>query len=80
MGLYAKRDELKARIKDYLTAHDLSSLDSTSKDYIGKVSIQNRTKLDEDKMREDGIDVDKYKIKTVVKTFSIKKNLKNKKV
>lgn len=80
LDLYAKRDELKARIKDYLTAHDLSSLDSTSKDFIGKVSTQNRTKLDEDKMREDGIDVDKYKVKTVVKTFSIKKNLKNKKV
>lgn len=79
VSLYAQRDELKARIKDYLTAHNLSSLDSTSKDFIGKVSTQNRTKLDEDRMREDGIDVDKYKVKTIVKTFSIKKNLKNKK-
>lgn len=79
VNLYAQRDELKARIKDYLTAHNLSSLNSTSKDFIGKVSIQNRTKLDEDRMREDGIDVDKYKVKTIVKTFSIKKNLKNKK-
>ena len=79
MELYTQRDELKARIKDYVVSHNLSALDSTSKVFVGKVSSQTRSKLDEDAMRDDGIDVDKYKVKTTVKTFSIKKNLKNKK-
>lgn len=75
--LYAQRDELKARIKDYLVSHSLNSLNSTSGGFVGKVSSQTRTKLDEDRMRDDGIDVDEYRIKTTVKTFTIKKNLKN---
>jgi hypothetical protein len=60
-------------------AHELNSLDSTNGTFVGKVGTQNRTKLDEDAMRADGIDIEKYRIKTTVKTFSIKKNLKNKK-
>lgn len=75
--LYVQRDELKARIKDYLTSHNLGSLGSTSKDFIGKVSTQVRTSFDESLMREDGLDVDKYKVQKAVKSFSIKKNLKN---
>lgn len=77
VDLYTERDVLKGKIKDYLTTHGLASLDSTSRDFIGKVGSQTRSKLDEDAMRDDGIDVEKYRIKTVTKTFSIKKNLKN---
>lgn len=77
--LYAQRDVLKDRIKSYLMAHKLNSLDSTNGTFIGKVGTQTRSKLDEDAMRADGIDIEKYRIKTTVKTFSIKKNLKSKK-
>jgi hypothetical protein len=76
VDLYAIRDELKARIKDYLTAHNLNSLSSTSEGFVGKVGTQTRSSFDEDQMMLDGIDVEKYKVKKTVKTFSIKKNLK----
>jgi hypothetical protein len=76
LSLYVQRDDLKARIKDYLTAHGLSTLDSTSGNYVGKVTNQTRVKFDEDLMIEDGIDVNKYKVKTVTKSFTVKKNTK----
>lgn len=76
LGLYVQRDALRARIKDYLIAHKLSSLDSTSGGYTGKVINQPRTKFNEDLMNEDGIDVSKYKTKSITKSFTVKKNTK----
>lgn len=76
LELYNKRDLLKEHIKSYLSAHKLNSLSSTNGTFIGKIGTQNRTKFDEDAMYKDGIDVNKYKVKSEVKTFSIKKNLR----
>lgn len=76
LELYNERDLLKDCIKSYLSAHKLNSLCSTNGTFIGKIGTQNRTKFDEAAMRKDGIDVDKYKVKSEVKTFSIKKSLR----
>ena len=72
--LYTLRDTLKNRIKTYLTVHGLNSLNSTDGAYICKIGTQSRSKFDEDAMRTDGIDIDKYKVKSEVKTCSIKKS------
>lgn len=69
---YAKRDVMKDKLKDYMTAHKLSSLVSESGDFGCKLEIQHRTSFDEDLMRFDGIDVSKYKKTKEVEYFKVK--------
>ena len=73
-ALYDERDYLKVRLKDYLECHSLSSLEGDTENG-GKVviGVQNRKELDEEAMRNDGIDVDKYRIVKQSKTFSYRK-------
>lgn len=73
-GLYDEREMLKTDLKDYLTVNQLSALETT--DGGCRISISTRTTkvLDEKKMKEDGIDVDAYRIERVSKSLTVKNN------
>ena len=70
---YDLREDLKARLKDYMDANDLKSIDAAETEGVRMVlSGQTRSSWDEAAMVRDGIDVDKYKKTKLVKTCSLK--------
>lgn len=69
---YAERKRIDARLKDYLTCHELGSVESASKGYRAVISVTTRREFDEDRMRADGVDPAKYKTVKEIKTFTIK--------
>ena len=73
-NLYDERERLKASLRAYLECHSLSSLGDGG-EYEGTVvlGVQNRKEWDEEAMKKDGIDPNKYKVIKQVKTFSYKK-------
>lgn len=68
---YARRDELKEEIKDYLVSHDLNSLEVG--DFKGIITTSTRKSISKTKLMEAGIDPDKYSTETVSKSFTIKR-------
>lgn len=69
---YDAREELKASIKEYMTAHDLTALEGTARSCKATLSTTTKTKLDELAMEKDGIDLEKYRKTTVSKTMRLK--------
>lgn len=69
---YDAREALKTQIKEYMEAHELSSLDDTGAGTKAVLSEQVRKSLDERAMEKDGIDLDKYRIRKTVKIFKLK--------
>lgn len=69
---YDAREALKGRIKDYMEAHSLSMLSDTCMGCKVVLSEQVRKSLDEKAMEADGIDLEKYRIRKIVKTFKLK--------
>lgn len=69
---YDERKRIDAKLKDYLSCHDLKVANSTSGEYRAVLSISTRREFDEDLMRADGIDPAKYKTVKEIKTFTIK--------
>lgn len=76
--LYDFRDSLKARIKDYQSTHNISSIESTSGEYYSTMTKRPYTKWNEAQMVKDGIDVKKYKSVTVSEFVSIRKKMTSK--
>jgi len=70
--LYEFRENLKAMIRDYQVTHRLSTIDSTSGEYYAQMTVRPNTKWDEAAMIRDGIDPDRYKIKTSTEFVTIK--------
>lgn len=69
---YDARETLKTRIKEYMEAHELSSLDDTGSGTKAVLSEQVRKSLDERSMEKDGIDLEKYRIRKTIKIFKLK--------
>ena len=66
---YDTQAELKEQIKDYMNAHNLTALTGPTTGCTAKMSITDKTKLDELAMEKDGIDLDKYRVKSITKTL-----------
>lgn len=70
--LYDAREALKGQLKDYMEAHELSTIDDSGEGAKVVLAEQVRKSLDEAAMEKDGIDLDKYRIRKTVKTFKLK--------
>lgn len=71
IDLVEMKEELQARLKDYMGFHNLSSLDGEG--CIATYSVSERRSVDKNLLKADGIDPDKYSKTTVVNTFKLKK-------
>lgn len=69
---YDEKKRIDAKLKDYLTCHDMKDANSSSGAYRAMISVSTRVVFDEDLMKADGIDPAKYKTYKEVKTFTIK--------
>ena len=68
-----RKEGLKTRIKDWFDCHDVEELDSRSGGCYAKMSVTERTSIDPELMRADGLDPDKYTVIKQVKTFTVKR-------
>jgi len=69
---YDAREALKTRLKDYMEANELASICSLEDDCRVSLTKQTRKVLDEEAMRADGIDVDKYRTVKTTNVFRFK--------
>jgi len=67
------KDGLKARIKNWFDCHEVESLDSKSGQCYATISTRESSVIDPELLRADGIDPERYTIKTITKTFTVKK-------
>lgn len=72
--LEQQNDMLRAKLKDYLTGHDMPEMPSASGDYRAVLGTQTRRRVSEAKLREAGIDPEPFIEVTTSNTFMIKKN------
>lgn len=70
-AVYERRDVLKDRIKQYMVYHSMSAVDGSSK--TATLSKQVRTTLDKKLLLDDGIDPEKYSVKSETNMFKMKK-------
>lgn len=73
-GLYEARDSLRKDLKEYMSAHDMSALDSASGQYTAYLTEQVRTSVDPKKMEDAGIDPEPFIIRKVSKVFTVKES------
>lgn len=67
-----QKEEVKAKLKDYLKVKGLTSLTSKNGTCYGVLGTQTRKTYDMAKMSKDGIDIEKYAKVSETKTFTIK--------
>lgn len=77
-SLVAERDTLKASLKEYMVANNLSSLDSTDKAWTAGVRKQTRSTIDASLLVKAGIDPKPFTVESETKVFTLKAK-KNKK-
>lgn len=71
--LYGERDRLKENIRSYMDIHNLSDLNASGTIPMkATMSESKRRSLDEDAMKADGIDVEKYRVEKIIKTLRTK--------
>lgn len=70
------KEDVKSKLKDYMVAHNLSSLPSKNGQCRGVLGTQSRKSYDMAKMAKAGIDIESYAKTTNVKTFTIRSNNK----
>lgn len=75
-ALYSTQTALKAKIKDYLTCHSVSSLDSSTGEFNAVLSESESSTIDPNLMLADGIDPKRYTVQTISKRFTVKKTKK----
>ena len=76
--LYIEQKAFRAQLKEYMSSHNLVSLNGSSKGITAKLTTSYRETLDKEKMMLDGIDPDQYMTKTEVKTLKVAKNKEKK--
>ena len=69
---YARRDQLKDELKDYLVSHNLNSLEIDG-GIKGVITQSTRKTISKNLLMEAGIDPDQYSTETVSKSFTIKR-------
>lgn len=69
--LVSMRDDLNNRLKEYMSFHDLSSLDAEG--CTATLSVSERRTIDKNLLKADGIDPDRYSKTTTVNTFKLKR-------
>lgn len=67
------KDGLKTRLKDWFDCHDVESLDSKSGQCYASVTVRETSHIDEDLLRADGIDPERYTVTTRTKSFTVKR-------
>ena len=70
--LVDEREDLKKKIKDYMTTNKCDEMKTTSGKYAATLSETRKKTIDADLLREDGIDPEQYMVTKVTKTFSLK--------
>lgn len=67
-----ERDELRKKIKDYMTSNKCDEIVTTSGKYKAVISETRKKSIDAKLLEEDGIDPAKYTVTKVSKTFTLK--------
>ena len=70
--LVDERDDLRKKIKDYMTANKSDKIKSTSGKYMAVITETRKKSVDPALLEEDGIDSTKYMTVKITKTFSLK--------
>lgn len=71
VDLVNRKDEVQARLKDYMAFNNLAILECA--DCASALSVSERKTIDKNMLIEDGIDPDKYSKTTSVSTFRLKR-------
>lgn len=71
-GDYDARDALKDSIKEWMTAHDVMSLDTSDGELRATIGLRRSEVIDKKRMAADGIDIEKYTTTKLVKSLSVK--------
>ena len=69
-----EREDLRNKVKDYMLSHNLILIESTTGGFKGVISESVRRSISADLLEKDGIDPEPYTVRSVSKSFSVKKN------
>lgn len=71
-GDYDAREALKDSIKEWMTSHDVMSLDTSDGTVRATIGLRKQETIDKKRMVADGIDLEPYTTVKLVKTLSMK--------
>lgn len=70
--LVDEREELRKKIKDYMTTNKQNEIKTTSGKYVAVISETRKKSIDASLLEDDGIDPEPYTVVKVSKTFTLK--------